>query len=99
MLAAIEALGEVATEEVGYDVRTWSLSIERGFCAGDLTDVDGLTVSAAGVEVVGYTHSYGDNRGTPRLLTPAELLDPGCAIRATFAECLPRVDAYLRARG
>ena len=97
LIAQIAARWDLRTEEPHCEHRTWSRGVEAGFCPGDLEFVDTLMVTTRGVRANSYDHSYG-NRGTEtdQLVTSAQFLDPSCPLRATFKECLPRIDAYLQ---
>ena len=97
MLETIRAAGELRCDPPLFEQRAWSRTVEKGFCTGDLTEIDALVVSGTAIRAFSYSHSYGDNDGGPGLLLTFDaFLDPACPQRVTFAECLTRVDAYLR---
>ena len=96
-LRALVATGIRAGEEQHVAYRRWVRTVGRGFLPGDLDTIDALTVTLTGAIADGYTHQYGARSGEweTRLSLP-QLADPTCPARATFTECLARVDSWLR---
>lgn len=96
-LRAAAATGRRPGEQQQVGFRRWVRTVGRGFLPGDLDTIDALTVTLTGAIADGYTHQYGARSGEweTRLSLP-QLADPTCPARATFTECLARVDSWLR---
>jgi hypothetical protein len=99
IVAAVRAAARSGGGDADADTRTWSRTIGRGFCSGDLDDCDELAVSDDGVRGESWTHSYGRrSREEAWRLSFAAFLAPSCARRSVFADCLPRIDEEVRQR-
>ncbi len=94
--AAVRAARRRDGEEPATEVRSWARTIGRGFCPGDLDEVEVVTVREDGVRGEGYSHSYCDRSGEwSWFVSRADFVRAECACRASCADILPRIDGYL----